>query len=89
MSLRENYRQDPPEVHWKNPGPDNQGQEYCGHCGDDWPCRAVADGFAEDSVARAAADRSMAARHLPGWHAGDPRKDSEGELWAHEDSSDS
>jgi hypothetical protein len=41
MSLRDSYRQDPPEQHWKNPALDNQGKEFCGHCGDDWPCQAV------------------------------------------------
>ncbi len=66
MSLREYYRQDPPEEHWKNPGLDNRGQEYCGHCGDDWPCKAVADGFAEGSEERAAADKG-AGSPAPAW----------------------
>lgn len=42
MSL-DDYRQDPPGEHWKNPYPARQGQEFCGHCGDDWPCEAVRD----------------------------------------------
>lgn len=39
ISLKDAYRQDPPESHWKNPYRDKNGLEFCGHCGDDWPCQ--------------------------------------------------
>jgi hypothetical protein len=32
---------DPPGEHWKNPYPGDRGQEFCGHCGGDWPCEGV------------------------------------------------
>ena len=41
MSLRDNYRQDPAGQHWKNPYLDSKNLEFCGHCGDNWPCEAV------------------------------------------------
>ena len=34
-------RKDPPEEHWKNPYLGGDGHEFCGHCGDDWPCEAA------------------------------------------------
>lgn len=37
-------RHDPPGEHWKNPYLDGQGREFCGHCGDNWPCEAVREG---------------------------------------------
>jgi hypothetical protein len=42
MSLKDDYRQDPPGEHWRNPYLDH-GWEFCGHCGDPWPCEAIRD----------------------------------------------
>lgn len=38
------WEDDPVQQHWKNPYLDTRGREFCGHCGNDWPCRAVREG---------------------------------------------